>query len=297
MNSDKQSEYELRETNNYFDLIDGLEYHSQPITFHEFLSKPESLFIYEDSFFQIPAYIQQGANINPIEEASRQYVVQYIIDEFEHLLLGMQDYVRWSKLFKNRCDAITASFWAQVNMHDLMFAYELEMDDNTIMRTQSGNAARVEKQTSTTNQTASTATTANTTTTQDIDNTQLTDSSNREANATLVRASDQLTDDIDYNWSDAADNVHELRSRAGDTNQHMESSTDSTSNTQSQAYNVSTSNLDDSSEENASTSNETMELTNKMFMQEKQWAINTARDLLPLTWLRQQLRPMFYLLY
>ena len=297
MNADKQSEYELRETNNYFDLIDGLEYHSQPLTFHEFLSKPESLFIYEDSFFQIPLYIQQGANINPIEESARQFVVQYIIDEFEHFLLGMQDYVRWGKLFQNRCAYITASFWAQVNMHDLMFAHELEMDDNTITRIQSGNASRVDKQTTTTNQTASTATTANTTTTQDIDNTQSTDSSNREANATLVRASDQLTDDINYNWSDAADNVHEVLSRAGDTNQHMESSTDSSSNTQSQAYNVSTSNLDDSSEENASTANETMQLTNKMFMQEKQWAINTARDLLPLTWLKQQLRPMFYLIY
>ena len=297
MQADKQSEYMLRETNNYFDLIDGFDYHSQPLSFHEFLSKPEALFIYEDSFMQIPPYIQQKANIMPIEEVAREYVVQYIIDEFEHLLLGMQDYVRWGKLFQNRCSALTPAFWAQVNMHDLMFAHELEMDENTVTRTQSGNAARVSKQTSTTEQTASTVTTGNTTTTQDINNTQSTDSSSREANATLVRAGDQLTNEINYNWSDAADNVHELRTRAGDTTQHMESSTDSTSDTQSQAHSVSTANLDNSSEENTATYNEAMDLTNKMFMQEKQWAIATARDLLPLAWLKQQLRPMFYLLY
>lgn len=103
------------------------------------------------------------------------------MDEFEHNLLGMQDYVRWAKRFEHRCAEITPAFWAQVNMHDLMYAYELEMDQNTFTRTNTGN--------------------------------------------------------------------------------------------------------------------EVQDVTNKQFMQEKQWAISTAQQLLPLTWLRQALRPMFYMLY
>lgn len=83
MNSNTQGNYEVRRTNNYLDLVEGRSYHATPITFAEFLTKPESLFFYEDTFFQIPGYIQQGAEIQAIEEAARKTVIQYIIDEFE----------------------------------------------------------------------------------------------------------------------------------------------------------------------------------------------------------------------
>lgn len=294
---DKQGDYALRYTGNYFDLIEGDGYHSQPLTFHEFLSKPESLFMYDDTFMQIPGYIQKGAEIDDIEEAARQYVVNYIMDEFEHNLLGMQDYVRWSRLFEHRCAELTASFWAQVNMHDLMYAKDLEMDENTYTRTNTGNASRLGTQTTTTDATGKSTTSGDTTTSQDITNTQSTDSSTREANASVVRASDQISDDIDYNWSDAADNVHEVRSRAGDSLQHMDSTTNSESTTESESHSVSVSATDNSAEQNTAKGIEDNLLTNKMFMQEKQWAINTARDLFPLAWLRQALRPMFYMIY
>lgn len=297
MKAKKQNDYALRHTGNYFDLVEGPGYHLQPLTFHEFLSKPESFFMYDEAFMQIPGYIQQGALVAPIEESARQYVVQYIMDEFEHNLLGMQDYVRWAKLFRNRCASLTPAFWAQVNMHDLMMAHELEMDQNTVTRTNTGNAARLGTQTTITDQTASSSTSGHTASTQDIGNTQDSDSYSREANASVVRAGDQLTDDLDYNWSDAADNIHEVRSRAGDTTQRMESTTDSESTTQSQAHSVATSSTDNTSEENTARGNEVQDMTNKQFMQEKQWAIETARHLLPLEWLRQALRPMFYLIY
>jgi|GEM_PF-6510425 len=297
MNPNKQGNFSLRRTNNYFDLVEGDFYHLTPITFHEFLSKPESLFMYDDDFMQIPAYIQLAADITPIEDGARQCVVNYIMDEFSHNLLGMEDYLRWADLFRNLCSSITAGFWSQVNMHDLMLAHELEMDNNMVSRTNTGNASRTGGQTTTTEQTGKSETTGHTTTVQDVDNTQSTDASSREANATVVRAADQLTDDIDYNWSDAADNVREVRSRAGDTNQHMESATDSESATESQSSSVSTSLMNNSADQNTNTGVENSELTNKMFMQERQWAIDTARNLLPLQWLRAQLRPMFYLIY
>ena len=297
MRAEKQGDFALRRTNNYFDLVDGNHYHLTPITFHEFLTKPESLFIYDDDFMQVPGYIQRSADIAPIEEGARQFVVGYIMDEFSHNLLGMQDYLRWADLFRNLCASITPAFWSQVNMHDLMLAHELEMDANTISRTNTGNASRVGGQTTTTEQAAKSATTGRTSTVQDVDNMQSTDTSSREANATVVRAADQLSNDIDYNWSDAADNVREVRSRAGDAKQHMESATDSESSTASQSNSVSTSSMNNSADQNTNTGVENQELTNKMFMQERQWAIDTARQLLPLQWLRQQLRPMFYLLY
>lgn len=297
ININAQGDYALRKTGNYLDLIEGNGYHSQPLTFHEFLSKPESLFMYDDTFMQIPGYIQSNAEIIPVEESARQYVVQYIMDEFEYNLLGMQDYVRWSKLLEHRCAELASAFWAQVNMHDLMFAHELEKDENTYSRTNTGNASRFGGQTVTTDQTASSTTKGSTSSKQDIDNTQSTDTSSREGVATVVRAENQLSDDLDYNWSDAADNIREVRSKAGDTNQHMESKTDSESTTESQSKGTSTTAMNNSRDENTNTGTETSDLTNKMFMQEKQWAINTARDLLPLTWLRTQLRPMFYMIY
>lgn len=297
MDAKTQSNYYLRNTGNYFDLVEGNNYHLQPLTFHEFLTKPESLFMYEDSFMQIPGYIQSGAQIDVIEEAARQYVVQYIMDEFEHNLLGMQDYVRWAKRFEHRCAEITPAFWAQVNMHDLMYAYELETDQNTFTRTNTGNASRTGTQTTTSDQTSSSTTTGKTTSTQDMDNTQSTDSYNREGSANVVHASEQLSDSLDYDWSDGADNIHEQRSRSGDTHQHMESETNSESTTESEAHAETVSSTSNGSEENTATSNEVQDVTNKQFMQEKQWAISTAQQLLPLVWLRQALRPMFYMLY
>lgn len=297
MNANRQGDYTLRRTGNYFDQIEGIDYHLQPLTFHEFLQKPESNFMYDPTFFQIPQYIQQDAQIAPIEEDARQYVVNYIMDEFEHNLLGMQDYVRWAKIFEHRCASVTASFWAQVNMHDLMLAHELEMDDNTVTRTNTGNAVRLGTQTTTADQNGESETTGKTATKQSIANTQSTDASTREANATVVRAADELNEEIHYDWSDAADNVHEVRSRAGDTLQKMDSETNSESKTTSSSHSVTTSRMDDNSEQSTATSHDVMSMTNKMYMQEKQWAINTARDLFPLEWLRLKLRPLFYMIY
>ncbi|MCL2517611.1 MAG: hypothetical protein FWF15_03510 [Oscillospiraceae bacterium] len=299
--AEKQGDFALRRTGNYFDLIEGRQYHLQPITFYEFLSKPEALFMYDTTFFQIPGYVQKGAELREIEEDCRQFVVNYIMEQFEHKLLGMQDYLRWGKLFKNRCDAVALAFWAQVNMHDLMFAKDLEMDENDFERTNTGKNARLGSQIVTTDQTGESATIgkSKTKSAQDSINTQDTDAYSREANATVVRAEDQLTADINYNWQDAADNVREMRNRAGDTSQHIEteSETENESQTNTNSHTVSTSTMDNSSDESGGKSNEHQNLTNKQFMQEKQWAINTARELLPLEWLRVQLAPMFYMLY
>ena len=297
MDAKTQSDYFLRNTGNYFDLVEGNGYHLQPLTFHEFLAKPESLFMYEESFMQIPGYIQSGAQIDTIEEAARQYVVQYIFDEFEHNLLGMQDYKRWAKRFEHRCAEITPAFWAQVNMHDLMYAYELEMDQNTFTRTNTGNASRTGIQTTTSDQTSSSTTKGKTKSSQDMDNAQSTDSYNREATANVIHASEQLSDSLDYNWHDGADNIRELRSRSGDTQQHMEGVTDSESTTESESHAKTVANSESGSEENHSSGSEVQDVTNKQFMQERQWAISTAQQLLPLAWLRQALRPMFYMLY
>jgi len=297
MRADTQSDYALRRTSNYLDMIEGRGYHATPLTFVEFLAKPESLFIYEPGFFQIPRYIQQDAELREIEEEAREYVVNFICEEFEHKLLGMQDYVRWAKLFRNRCDSLTLAFWAQVNMHDLMFAKDLEMDDNEIERIGTGLSSRTGTGTSTTVGNSTTEGKGQQRTTQDIDNAQLTDSSTREAHATVVRASDQVSDDVEYNWSDAADNVHEIRNRSGDTRQHMESVTDSENASTTNSNSTTEQMSNNSSDTSNTTGKEFSRLTNKQFMQEKQWAINTARELLPLEWLRNSLRPMFYLLY
>lgn len=196
---DTQGRYTLRKTENYFDLIEGNAYHSQLITFHEFLSTTDALFIYEDTFMQIPGYIQKDARINKIEELARKFVVDYISDEFEHSLIGMQNYSRWAVLFRHKCEAIAPSFWAQVNMHDLMMAYELETDNNTYSRTNTGNTIRIGGQTTKAEQSGNSKTIGKTTTDQDIDNNQITDSSTREGVATVVHAIDQLTDDLNYN--------------------------------------------------------------------------------------------------
>lgn len=297
LRAETQSDYALRKTNNYFDLIEGRNYHATPLTFHEFLSKPESLFLYEDSFFQVPGYVQAGAELRPIEESARQYVVQAIVDEFEEKLLGMQDYVHWAKLFKNRCDSLCVAFWAQVNMLNLMFAKDLEMDDNEYERDSTGSANRTGSGSTTSTGSSTTEGSSNTKTTQDIENTQLTDSSTREANATVVRAEDQLTQELTYNWADAADNTHEIRSRSGDTHQHMESVAEGTSSSTTDSTSTQTQNENAQNDTTQSHSTERQSVTNKMFMQERGWAVETARQLLPLDWLFAALRPMFYLIY
>ena len=297
MDGNRQSNYALRRTRNDFDLIEGQQYHLQPITFHEFLTKPESLFIFDESFMQIPPYIQSAASIPQIEEIAREATVQFIIDEFEDRLLGMQNYVRWAKLFKDRCMSLAPSYWAQVNMENLMFAKDLEMDENTVERENTGNRSVTGSGGTTTEGHSETLSTGHQENTQDIDNSQSTDTSTREANATVVRADDQLGNDLSYEWSDAADNVHEIRNRAGDSHQHMESTSDSSTASQTDSNSTTTRNSEETAETSGGTSTETAKVTNKQFIQERQWAIATARDLLPLEWLKAGLKNMFYMIY
>lgn len=297
MDGERQGRYSLRRTDNHFDLIEGRNYHLEPLTFHEFLSKPESLFMYDASFMQIPAYIQNEAEIQEIEESARQFVVQFIIDEFEDRLLGMQNYVRWAKIFKDRCASLCPSFWAQVNMVNLMYAKDLEMDENTVERENTGNRSVTGSGGTTTEGHSETLSSGHQENTQDIDNTQSSDTSTREANATVVRADDQLGNDLSYEWSDAADNVHEIRNRAGDSHQHMESTSDSSTASQTDSNSTTTRNSEETAETSGGTSTETAKVTNKQFIQERQWAIATARDLLPLEWLKAGLKDLFYLIY
>lgn len=267
--------------------------HEIPITFAEFLEKPEALFVYESSFFQLPGYLQLEAEQKRIEEDARTAVVQYLIDEFEARPIGMFDFVRWAKLFKNRCESLTPSFWSQVNMVDLIFAKDLENDQNKITRENTGTRNVVGSGGTTTQ--ASSESSGHQSNTQDITNTQSTDTSTREANATLVRAADAISADLVYDWADAADNVHEIRNRSGDSLQHMTSTSDS--KTSSSSTSTTTRNSDSSSETSGGTTTETQDVTNKQYMQERQWAVQTARDLLPLDWLVASLRSMFYMLY
>lgn len=297
MNADKQGNYTLRKTNNYFDLIEGRNYHAEPLTFAEFLAKPESLFIYEPSFFQIPGYVQLGAEVQAIEDEAREYVVDWIIDQYENRLLGMQDYVRWAKLFKNKCDSLAPSFWAQVNMIDLMYAKDLETDENVIERQNTGNRSVTGTGATEVVGHSKTSSTGSVETTQDIDNTQSTDTSTREANATVIRAEDQLTDNVEYNWANAADNVHEIRNRSGDSHQHMHSVSASNNDSTADSTTTTTRQNENTAESSGGTSTEHQQVTNKQFIQERQWSIATARDLLPLEWLNANLRGMFYLIY
>lgn len=267
--------------------------HEIPILFSEFLERPEALFIYESSFFQLPGYVQLESEQKRIEEDARTAVVQHLIDEFEARPIGMFDSARWAKLFKNRCESLTPSFWSQVNLVDLIFAKDLETDQNTITRENTGTRNATGSGGTTTQ--ASSESSGHQSNTQDITNTQSTDTSTREANATLVRAEDSLDAEIVYDWTDAADNVHEIRNRAGDSQQHMTSTSDS--ETSSSSTSTTTRNSDSTNETSSGKATETQDITNKQYMQERQWAVQTARDLLPLDWLTANLRGMFYMLY
>jgi hypothetical protein len=291
------SGYELRYVGNYRDLAFGHGYHPQPIPFHEFLVKPESMFMYEDNFMQIPGDVQSSAEIAPIEETARLYVVNYIMDHFENELLSLQDYAHWATLFRHKCDSVCPGFWAQVNMINLMLAKDLEMDQNDIERSNTGSGMLTGGQTVTTDAEGTSATHGTVENVQDVTNTQTSDSSSRDATATTLPAEGIVSDGIDYDWRTAADAVHETRSRQGDSKQHIEGNTTSDSTTESNNHSVSTTAMNNQENITRGTQNEKQNLTNKMFMQEKQWAINTARDLLPLDWLAQQLAPCFYQLY
>ncbi len=292
-----QETYALRYTGNYTDMKFGWGHHAQPITFNEFMSKGESAFMWDPSFMQIPGYVQKGAEILDIEEIAREVAVQYIQDEFEHLLLGMQDYVRWAKLFKNKCQSVCPSFWAQVNMINLMYAKDLEMDDSHSITSNLGNTMRTGGQTVNTSQEGESETIGQTNSTQDTTQRQLTDSEMREATASVVNAPGQISEDVKYNWPFAADNAHETRTKQGDLDTHVEGTVDSSTNTTSKSTSTSATVMNNSSDQMTGQVENDMEYTNKQFMQERQWAIDTARGLLPLEWLRAQLRPMFYMLY
>lgn len=297
MQANKQGDYALRRTRNYFDNVQGLGFHEQPITFHEFMTKPESLFMFESDFLQIPGYVQQSAEILPIEEEAREFVLEYIIKHFEHMMLGMQDYVHWADIFRNKCASLAPSFWAQVNMINLMYAKDLEQDETQTRNKNTGGTTRKGATTVQGTTTNESTTEGSTTQDQTVKNKQETDSYTRGANATVVRAEDQLTDEIQYDWSDAADAVQEQRSRNGDTTQTIHGSTVSNQRTNGSTTSESTSSMANTADQTTNTGESASNYTNKMFMQEKQWAIDTARQLMPLDWLASQLRPLFYLIY
>lgn len=292
-----QQDYVMRRTGNYSDLIYGDGYHSTPISFHEFLTKPESLFIYDESFMQIPDYVQKSAEIDPIEETARQYVVNYIIEEFENLILGKQDYVTWAKRFKNKCDSLAPAFWSQVNMIDLMLAKDLEMDDNTIDRNNTGNTKRIGTGQTTTSGNSTTTGSVEQTSDQDITNRQTTDSSSRDAAVTVLPTNNQLNNEVQFDWTTSADNAHEVRSRSGDAEQHTHSHMTGTNNSTTDTTNTSTQERSDQGEQFTNKAKENMHMTNKQFYMERQWALQTDMMLQPLNWLRNNLRPMFFLLY
>lgn len=297
INENKQGDYALRRTGNYTDLIQGNGWHSTPITFNEFLSKPESMFIYEPEFMQVPDYIHRRLEILDIEEQARQFVVDYIVDEFEELLLGSQNYVAWARRFKNRCNNLSAAFWAQVNMTSLMTAKELEYDDNSITRTNTGGVKRNATGQTTTTGDSTTNSTINQTVTQDITNQQTTDATSREATVTTLPTDGQLTSEVEFDWTQSADNAHEVRSRAGDSNQHMETQTNGTNNSNTTSNSVTEQNSSNAGEQSTQTGKENMLMTNKMFMYEREKGIQNAAMLQPLEWLRANLRPMFYMIY
>ncbi len=293
----KQGDYTMRRVGNYFDQIYGSSYHPTMITFNEFCGLPESLFLYDDTFMQIPGYIQNAQDIEPIEDYARRFVVNYIMDEFKHNFLAMQDIERWATLFRNRCDSVCASFWAQVNMVNLMLAKDLEMDETHNSGMNIGNSNIMGGQTVNTDSTGHTESSGETTTKQDTTNTTTQDGSQREGTVTTVSAEDQLNADMEYDWTHAADNFREVKSRPAETAQHVEGT--GTSNSISDSTNHSVSSTTANNSENNSTAKNIGDstYTNKQFMQERQWAVDTARNLLPLEWLRTQLRPCFYQIY
>ncbi len=292
-----QEEYNLRWVGNYFDQIYGPGYHPEPITFHEFLSKSESVFMYMPEFMQTPPYIPTDVGLHQIEEAARQATVEYIMTEFDRLFLGNQDYVRWAQLFENKCLEICPAYWAQVNLVSFMTAAELEQDELHTINTNTGNGVRTGGQTTTVDQEGTSNTVGKSINVQDTTSSQSTDGISRNANATVLTAENEVTDELDYDWTKAADGYQETRTRAGDTNVHMEGQTDTTSDTTTTGHSSSLTSYNNMQDQNQQTGETTSEYTNKQFAQERRLFIDVARDLLPLKWLHDQLRPMFNMIY
>lgn len=272
----RQGSYSLPETGNTFDLVDGFSYHLSPISFYEFLSKPESLFFFDNTFFQIPQYELELLERDPIPDFAIEAVRLYIIRSFKRRLIGRQDYLAWSELFQNHLEEIRIPFWAQVNLQSLMTAQELEMDDLTTTRMNVGNSSSAGGQVVNSSQNSN----------QNTTNKQTTDSSARNANLTAVATGDIITDDLTYDWSEAANDFAEARTRAGDTTQETNAGGSANSKTDNT-----------SSGQNSNISTETSEITNKQFTQERKILVETAQALMPLRWLKVQLEPCFWGLY
>lgn len=260
---------------NFFDLAEGDSYDVNLLTFNDFLKEPDSEFFFSDDFFQIPGYEQEILGMAAIPAYARDAVRRYIFDEFENRFLGMEDYRYWGRRFKQKCEELAVPFWSQVNMQSIMRAADLEMDEtsgaqsNTREVKGSGGQKTTAKQTN-----EGTAT-----------DKQLNDSSSRTAHRTTVATDDIVSEDMEVDWSEAADDFGETRTKSGD----MQRDSSSSGETVTESNNDSTQTVTDISANSS-------EYTNKQFMQERRMAIETARGLLPKAWLRAQLAGMFYLL-
>ncbi len=292
-----QNEYELRFVGNYFDQLYGPGYHPEPITFHEFLSKAESAFMYTPDYMQTPTYVPTDVGLHAIEEAARQATVEYIMTEFDRMFLGNQDYVRWAQLFENKCLEICPAYWSQVNLLSFMTSAELEKDENHSISTMTGHGTRLGGQSTEVIASGTSETKGKVTSVQDTDSSQSTDSTSRSANATVLTTENEVSDDVEYDWTKAADNMSETRTKAGDTNVHTEGTTDSTSKTDTSNVSNSVTQFNNMQDQNNSTNEMNQDYTNKQFAYEREVFVKVARDLLPLTWLRDQLRPMFNMIY
>lgn len=286
----------MRWTGNWSDSLFGPGDYVEHITFHELLAKKEGAFISDPGFMQIPKYVQVIQDMPEIEEDSRQAVVEAIIRQYDERLIAMQNYVRWAKLFQNRCEDLTPAFWAQVNMISTMNADELELDENTTERRNMG-----ESDTKSLSKNAQKTLTENegkrsTTTNQITESLPVSASSSIEASATMVRDENALADDLDYAWSKGADSVHEVKTTASASKVLI--TTDGANNFVIDATKGKTTSFGANSSVGKSTNTgisvETSKLTNKQFMQERRLAVETARDIRPLLWLFSQLDDCFY---
>jgi hypothetical protein len=269
--------YRLPLVDNYLTLKDGDSYSLSPISFHEFLSKSdaESQFFFSDRFFQIPQYERDKLEMVEIPDYARDAIRQYIIAEFENRLIGKQDYRSWGKRFEQRCISLTVPFWAQVNMQSIMTSKELETDENTSTRINTSENDNTGSQKTSTGQKGNGTNLSQ----------QLSDSSSRSAQLTAVNTGDVVDSSLEVDWSQAADDFNETRTRAGDLQQKSENES------------ISVTEVSNGGNTKATTiSSDTAEYTNKQFMQERQWAIQTAQTLMPLEWLKTQLSGMFFLL-
>jgi hypothetical protein len=266
---------EIHNNGNYFELVEGDSYSADLLTFNEFLREPDSKFFFSDDFFQIPQYEREILGMDEIPDYAREAVRRYVFDEFEDRLLGMDDYRRWGRRFKQKCEELAVPFWSQVNMQSIMRAAELEMDENTNTQTRTHEVIGSGGQKSTVKQTNE----------GKASDKQLTDTSSRTATRTTVSTDDIVSEDMTVDWSEAADKIDETRTKAGEMQRDTNSSAESITETSN-----------DSTQRVTDIASASSEYTNKQFMQERRWAIETAQGLLPKAWLRTKLAGMFYLL-